>query len=120
MIRTFDFYKDDQGWFVDIPGWEGDKSDLQMIAGADHFLDILAQDNDRISAILADVPLSGAGCLDLVRLGDLESWEYGTGAWYNLTTYKGIDFNFEMWLCDVTKHPMVFGTFPEKIYFIVQ
>jgi hypothetical protein len=30
--------------------------------------------------------------------------------------YQGIDFDLEMWLCDVTK--FVFDEFPTKIYFV--
>lgn len=33
-----------------------------------------------------------------------------------LESYKGIQINLEMWLCDVTK--FVFGDFPKSIYIL--
>lgn len=116
-MRTFYFYKDEDGWFVDIPEWEGDKADLQMVAGADHFLDIIAQGEDGVHVHMDLVPFTGADELTMMHLGKLEGWEMGTGAWYKVTSFNGIAYDFPMWLCDVTKHPQVFGFFPDNIYF---
>ena len=42
-MRLFRFYRDDIGWFVDLPEWEGERWELQMVMGADSFLDVLSQ-----------------------------------------------------------------------------
>jgi len=34
-MRTFRFYKDTDGWFVDLPEWTGEKWELEMVSGAD-------------------------------------------------------------------------------------
>jgi hypothetical protein len=114
-MRSFKFYKDPEGWFVDLPEWMGSKSDLQMVAGADSFLDILSQGSDEVWVCLSQTPIRDSDKLVFVKPGDLESWELGEGAWYIMDTYQGIEYNIQMWLCDVTK--FVFGDFPKIIYF---
>jgi hypothetical protein len=119
MTKRFRFYKEGTGnWYVDLPEWEGTKAELQMVSGADSFLDILAEGEAEVHVVLSDDYFEGSDNLEMVKLGRLEGWELGEGAWYNLNTYKGIsDFNLEMWLCDVTK--FVFDDFPKIIYFSV-
>ena len=47
MTRKFKFYKEeDNRWFVDLPEWEGDKEDLEMVMGADILLEILSGNSD--------------------------------------------------------------------------
>lgn len=115
-MRTFNFYKEDSGrWYVDLPEWEGEKGDLEMVAGADLFLDILAQGEGSVDVILHTEKFEGSNTLELSHLGRLESWELGEGAWYKMLEYMGMDYELTMWLCDVTK--FVFGEFPKNIYF---
>jgi hypothetical protein len=116
-MRTFKFYKEaDSRWYVDLPEWEGPKADLEMVAGADSFLEILAEGEGKVDVILSVTPFAGADTLTMSRLGRIEGWELGSGAWYDLNQYKSISFDgLEMWLCDVTK--FVFGDFPKEIYF---
>jgi hypothetical protein len=47
-VKTYRFYKDEYGWFVDLPEWEGEVWELQMVSGADVFCDILAQGEDEV------------------------------------------------------------------------
>ena len=119
MTRRFRFYKETNGnWYVDLPEWEGTKAELQMVAGADSFLDILAEGEGGVHVVLSDEYFEGSDNLKIKELGRLEGWELGEGAWYRLDSYKGIPhFNLDMWLCDVTK--FVFGDFPKIIYFSV-
>lgn len=112
-MRTFFFYRDEDGWFVDLPEWEGDKEELQMVAGADHFLDILSQGEDGVHVTLSEEPFSNADALTLLHLGSTPG--LGSGAVYALNSYNNISYDFPMWLCDVTK--FVFGKFPDMIYF---
>jgi hypothetical protein len=115
-MRTFKFYKTEVGrWYVDLPEWEGSVDELEMVAGADLFLDLLSESEQTVNVILSTVPFEGSDVLELQRLGDVESWELGEGAWYKLLEYKGIDYELTMWLCDVTK--FVFDEFPKNIYF---
>ena len=115
-MRTFKFYKEsDSRWYVDLPEWEGAKADLEMVLGADSFLEIMAEGEAQVEVILATSSFSRADELIMTKLGAIEGVELGTGAWYKLSTYRGIAFDLEMWLCDVTK--FVFGDFPTTIYF---
>jgi hypothetical protein len=66
---------------------------------------------------IADEPIAEGEELIFSSFGKLESWEYGTGAWYLMETYKNERVGLRMWLCDVTKHQQVFGYFPTTIYF---
>ena len=110
MIREFKFYKDEGGWFVDLPEWEGTKADLAMVSGADTMLDIISQGDNDIQVLLSTEEFDGSNRLEFLR----ESPEVGEGSWYLMKTYKGIEYNLELWLCDVTI--FVFGEFPKNIY----
>ena len=114
-MKSYRFYKDEYGWFIDLPEWEGNKSDLQMVAGADVFCDLLSQGENEVVITLSTEPFDGCDQLDLLYLGRLEGPELGEGAWYGLEQYADTEFHTTMWLCDVTKH--VFGDFPKQIYF---
>lgn len=114
-MRQYRFYKDEYGWFVDLPEWPGEKAELQMVMGADTFLDILAQGETEVFVTLSRTPFNGSYTLHYQYRGRLEGPEYGEGAWYFLNEYMGIPMSHQLWLCDVTK--FVFGDFPVKIYF---
>ena len=115
-MRTFKFYKEESGrWYVDLPEWESVKADLEMVEGADLFLEILAQGESEVHVILSPDYFPNSDMLEFIKFGDLESWELGEGAWYHLNSYVGIEYNLTMWLCDVTK--FVFKKFPDCIYF---
>lgn len=116
-MNSYRFYKDDKGWFVDLPDWTGEKWELQMVMGADTFLDILSQGENEIYVTLSKNQFEGSDTLHYECQGLLEGPEYGEGSWYFLSEYKGIPYSLRLWLCDVTK--FVFGEFPVKIYFSV-
>lgn len=117
MIRRIKFEKTLHEWYAVIPEWKGDRSDLQMVAGADAWLDILCDGEWDVWMKISDQPFTGAEELHLIGLGFIEGPEFGEGAWYNARTYIGLDFNIKMWLCDVTK--FIFGDFPKTIYYKV-
>ena len=117
MNREFRFYQEKSGrWYVDLPEWTGDKADLEMVMGADSFLTIMSEGNDEVRLILSDEKIEGADSLVLKGTGLFEGIEVGSGAWYILPKYMGIDYDYSMWLCDVTL--FVFGYFPETIWFV--
>lgn len=114
-MRTYRFYKDIDGWFVDLPEWTGEKWELELVMGADTFLEILSQGENEIHVIMSTEYFEGANTLQFTQLGRLEGPELGEGSWYHLKEYNGINYNLNMWLCHVTT--FVFGEYPDKIYY---
>jgi len=111
IMRTFKFYKENTNrWYVDLPEWEGEKDELEMVSGADTFLEILSQGEQTVNVILSTVTFDGSDVLELQR----EDENIG-GGWYQLLEYVGIPYELEMWLCEVTR--FVFGELPKKINF---
>lgn len=117
MIRRIKFEKTLYDWYAVIPEWTGDRADLQMVSGADQWLDILCDGEWDVWMTISDTPFDGAEELHQTTLGRIEGPELGEGAWYQVKTYFGLDFNLKIWLCDVTK--FVFGDFPKTIYYKV-
>ena len=115
MIRRLKFNKEIDGWYVHLPEWEGSHADLQMVCGADTWLDILCQGEWYVWLMISDEPFTGANELRLTGVGMLGDEFVDSGATYTLTNYMGIPYQLDMWLCDVTL--FVFGKFPETIYY---
>ena len=114
---TVKFYKEDTEWFLDLPDGRFDKLDLQMVAGADNFCEILSQGEYEVYVTLSTTPFEGCDILDLLYIGRLEHWEMGEGAWYSLDYYADLHVSMSMWLCNITKYVLDIDYFPEKIYF---
>ena len=109
-MKIYNFVKEsDNKWFVVLPEWEGSKSELQMVMGADTMLDIISEGLFYTSLTLSLLPFEGCDVLTKIE----NTPEYG-GANYLMSKYRGIEYNLEMWLCSVTE--FVFGHMPEKIY----
>ena len=106
MILNF-IKEEDNRWYIDLPNWEGDKADLEMVMGSDALLEFISNNGEHVSIdISLDEP--SLNRLEFVRLTE----EFGEGAIYNATYNL---FSSKIWLCDVTK--FVFGgKFPEKIF----
>lgn len=112
MTKDFKFYKDpDNKWYIDLPEWKGSKAELQMVCGADTMLDIISEGENTV-AIHFD--LNSYEGSDVLELKEIHPADF-SGATYFLKSFRGIELNLEMWLCDVTK--FVFGDFPKNIYF---
>ena len=77
-------------------------------------LNILSQGDSTVYLMLSEKPFEGADTLEFTRIGDLEGPELGEGAWYIMKTCTNIEYNLNMWLCDVTK--FVLGDFPKVIW----
>ena len=115
MKRDFKFYKTTKGdWYIHLPEWKGDPEDLQMIQGADEWLNLLSRTNEALLTI-ADVSFDGAEYISLIRLGEPN---LGGGGNYFLENYKGQSIKLKIWLCEVVD--FVFGEFPQRIYFMVK
>lgn len=116
MKRRFKFEKEMNDWFVVLPEWEGSKADLQMVMGADTFLDILCEGEWHVWLTLSTEPFENSNTLELIHYGVEPSEEdLEQGAWYKMKSYRGIEFDLDMWLCEVTR--FVFGHLPRTIYF---
>lgn len=110
------FYKEDNNWYIDLPNYPGDKSDLAMVMGADTMLDYISDGNDivmlKISTSDDENPIEYSNKLKyLYDAKDI----IGEGAFYEMKNYDNRDVMLNIWLCDVTK--FVFGDFPKVIYF---
>lgn len=105
-MKTFKFEREeDNKWYIVLPEWKGAKEELEMVLGADTMLDIISQGENSCYLTISKKSFEDHQyLLTFVR-------EEAGGGWYNLT---GAFFNFEVWLCHVTK--FVFGYLPEKIY----
>lgn len=115
MERIAKFYVTSSAqWFIDLPEWEGDISDLQMVLGADTLLDMMAQGDQEVTVRFSTEGFPGADVM--VWLHDnIEGYEDAGGATYEIKSFRGIDYDLKLWLCDVTK--FVFGEMPKHIYF---
>lgn len=111
-MRDYKFYRTSENrWYIDLPEWEGPIDALEMVAGADSLLDVLAENENEVKLTLSLEPFEG--CETLEKINDTP--EYG-GANYLLKKYKEIEFEFfPIWLCSVTE--FVFGSLPKLIYF---
>lgn len=108
---THSFYKDNQGWFIDLPEFiengYGTKSNLAMVAGADKMLDRLSEGGNGITLEISETPFDGAEAT-LKKSGFCL---YGENYIFSSETVK----EFKVWLCPVTKY--VFGgKYPNIIY----
>jgi hypothetical protein len=105
-MRNFKFVKEnDYRWFAEIPEWEGDRDELEMVMGADTMLDIISQGEDQVYVSLSTEEFKGYEYLLTLKE---EAYEGGN---YHLV---GKNVEFDVWLCHVTK--FVFGELPVKIY----
>lgn len=113
MKKTIIFYKEaNSDWFADLPEWEGSKVELQMVSGSDSMLEYMAEGENKVTTIISTEPLVGANELIFVSKAE----DIGSGAYYLMKTYGGIEINLTLWLCDVTL--FVFGEFPKVISII--
>lgn len=109
QTHTFDFYKDNTGWYIDFPAFIeqglGGKADLAMVSGADLMLDYLSEGQPRIALTFSNMPMEKARF-------QLKMFAHnGWGATY----FSNIAQVPTVWLCNVTK--VVFGgAHPRQIF----
>lgn len=98
-------------WYVDLPEWTGDHSELQMVCGADTMLDILSEGENSVRvAIKLDYVENATVKLTLKELTP----EIGGGLYHGkIWPASEID---NIWLCGVTE--FVFGHMPPVIYIV--
>lgn len=105
------FAKVSDRWYVDIP-YDGSIEDLEMVSGADTFLDCYAKGRKEVRVTYCydgNEIVTGTPNVEMVTLEKVNELEdYGA-------TYK-VDSNHyrsELWLCPVCK--LVLGEYPEKM-----
>ena len=108
MIQRF--YKDEDGWFIDLPEYLeqglGSKGNLAMVAGADTMLDMISNEGSQITLRIETEQFPEAE-------GMLK--KYGICPYGENYTFTGLGHVHKVWLCPVTKY--VFGgKYPKKIF----
>jgi len=112
MVKELEFVKLAGIWFVELPDYDGDPWDLEMVAGADTLCDMLAK-NGRVKVSLAtnlddlDPICAPDYTLDFINSTVSNGLQDGAN-------YKVRELDLDVWLCNVTKY--VFGEFPTTIY----
>lgn len=111
--RNFKFYKKPKNeWWLSLPEWRGDPEDLQMIEGADDWLDLVSGSTKEVTIQMSDQAYDHAEILTLVRIREDN---FGGGGIYYLEKYQSKKVELKLWLCEVTS--FVFDCIPQKIYF---
>ena len=110
-MDKYRFYREGTNWYVDLPNWEGAKSDLLMIGGADTMLDIMSNNGIEVNTYISEKEFEGGN--ELKYKGSAAE-DVGEGAYYIMEKYEGEVIDLQVFLCDVTL--FVFGKFPEKIF----
>ena len=108
MELTFEKWEDGR-WFVVLPDYVGDQVDLEMVDGADAFLDFLTEDGLYVTV---EVSLEDLGD-DAITL--ILAAHDAIGGTYQVEKLQ--EFKNDVWLCNVVH--FLFGEHPEMIYFRV-
>ena len=108
MELTFEKWEDGR-WFVVLPDYDGDQEDLEMVDGADTFLDYLTEDGLYVTV---DVSLEDTGDDAIILKLAAHDAIGGTYEVENLPEFK-----YDVWLCNVVH--FLFGEHPDMIYFKV-
>jgi hypothetical protein len=115
------FYKDNEGWFIDLPEFLelglGTKGNLAMVAGADRLLDELSGNGNEVTLEFYSEPFGGfEHRMIMDDMGMDEEVLEGYGHPIQIGGYYHRESDgFQIWLCPVTR--FVFGgEYPENIY----
>lgn len=109
-MREFRFYKAPKGtWWLDSEEYilqGGDPRDLQMVAGADDFLELMSEDSGEVKLQISEQKVK-----DFYELKRVDEIPTVAGRYYYDDQSECL-----MWLCPVTL--WVFeGRYPEIIYY---
>jgi len=107
MTRYY-FYKEENKWYIDLPDYidmGGSQCELEMVSGADDFLDLLSGNGENVSLNISEAEFPDCNKLVLTERAE----NIMGGAWYQTEGQV-------MWLCSVTL--FVFeGKYPDVIYY---
>ncbi len=114
-MRTYKFYKNELGWFIDLKYFPFSVAYCAMVAGADDLLDQLSNNSNTIKLKVSIRKFKGHDDI-LIRT---EKLGLTMGSIYTpqKITLKTKIFNGQnlLWLCPVTL--FVFLHYPKKIYY---
>lgn len=109
---TLTFVQDPDGrWYIDMP-WDGNRANLEMVAGADDLLSLLdAEGNHRVTIHV--VPSEEPKCVDgHFELRQIDK-SFAGGSHYDSTSVEGFSRHM-IWVCPVTL--CVLGCYPKFLY----
>ena len=109
------FVKVQDQWFADLPEYiesGGSYADCAMVAGADSWLDIIAQGENEVELELSN---SNSNLRERITRVNYNPEDLGEGATYVAFSFSGIPYQLELWLCPVTL--FVFNEYPEQIFY---
>lgn len=106
------FVQDPDGrWYIDMP-WDGNRANLEMVAGADDllsFLDTEGKHSVTLHVVPSETPLEVA---DHTELRQIDKSLLG-GSHYDATDFVGFHQG-RIWICPVTL--CVLGCYPKFLY----
>jgi hypothetical protein len=109
---TLTFVQDpDNKWYIDMP-WDGNRANLQMVAGSDNLLSFFDKDQEHkvtLHVIPSETPLKVE---DHIELRQISKSTLG-GSFYDTTSVKGFYLK-KLWICPVTL--CVLGRYPKYLY----
>lgn len=109
---TLTFVQDPDGrWYIDMP-WDGNRANLEMVAGADDllsYLDTEGQHRVTIHVVASETPQQVEGHTELRQLDK----SLTGGSRYDATDVEGFRCG-RIWICPVTL--CVLGRYPKCLY----
>jgi len=109
---TLTFVQDpDNRWYIDMP-WDGNRANLEMVAGADDLLshlDTEKQHRVTIHVVPSEEPMTEPGHTELRQLDK----SLMGGSHYDASNVSGFRQQ-RIWICPVTL--CVFGRYPKYLY----
>ena len=118
-MRTYRFYKDEYGWFIDLKWFPFNRAHLALVCGADDLLNILAEGRDEVKL---KISTGKFGMTFSNRLERRIKCGLLNGATYEVMSPE-MEFETDyldknhLWLCAVTL--LIFGHYPKNIYYSV-
>lgn len=109
---TLTFVQDPDGrWYIDMP-WDGNRANLEMVAGSDALLSFFDTDGLHkvtLHVVPSETPISVEGHYTLRQLDK----SLTGGSHYDVTNIPGFRLN-RVWVCPVTL--CVLGRYPKYLY----
>ena len=103
------FYREDTRWYADIPSYieeGGNQADLEMVLGADIWLDILSQYGTEITLEISTEEQEDWDFIEYQKQNEFDDME---------GVYQDHKSGHLMWLCKITI--WLLGNYPDKIYY---
>lgn len=123
IYKTIDFVKENSLWYVDLPEFIelgfGEKGNLLMVAGADTFLEMNSNGNERVTVTVSDQPFPNSMQLINTSVGvDLDMLNiYNHPIVSHGGYYRVAESDFIMWLCPTLLYVFENDQYPADIYF---